>query len=147
MAEPLLGDIRIMRFDFPLQGKGLCDRQLLPINHALFSPLGTTFALPNNLQGSAPAHPGQGPGLSLMSEAFSRLYVARAAREPPLLPHSRVEGVSQPVAEQGEADHDHAQDRGREPQEVGMKLHHFGPLVDQGPERGTGYLDAEPDEA
>jgi microcystin-dependent protein len=52
----------------------MCNGQLLPIsqNTALFSLLGTfyggdgksTFALPD-LQGSAPMHPGQGPGLSL----------------------------------------------------------------------------------
>src|SRR5687767_15324645 len=54
-----------------------CDGQLLPLsqNTALFSLLGTTyggngmsnFALPD-LQGRAPMHPGQGPGLSLRSE-------------------------------------------------------------------------------
>ena len=52
----------------------MCNGQLLPIsqNTALFSLLGTTyggdgkstFALPD-LQGTAPMHPGQGPGLSL----------------------------------------------------------------------------------
>ena len=52
----------------------MCDGQILPLsqNTALFSLLGTTyggdgksnFALPN-MQGNAPMHPGQGPGLSL----------------------------------------------------------------------------------
>ena len=56
------------------RGWAFCNGQLLPIsqNTALFSLLGTTyggdgksnFALPN-LQGNAPMHPGQGPGLSL----------------------------------------------------------------------------------
>ena len=51
-----------------------CDGQILPLsqNTALFSLLGTTyggdgksnFALPD-MQGNAPMHPGQGPGLSL----------------------------------------------------------------------------------
>ena len=60
-------------FNFPPAGWAFCDGQLLPIsqNTALFSLLGTTyggngtttFALPN-LQGSAPLHAGQGPGLS-----------------------------------------------------------------------------------
>ena len=58
----------------PRRGWAFCNGQLLPLsqNTALFSLLGTTyggdgkstFALPN-LQGSAPMHPGQGPGLSL----------------------------------------------------------------------------------
>lgn len=61
-------------FDFAPRGWALCDGQLIPLsqNTALFSLLGTTyggngisnFALPN-LQGRAPLHPGQGPGLSL----------------------------------------------------------------------------------
>ena len=74
MAEPFLSEIRIMSFGFPPKGWALCDGQLLPINQnqALFSLLGTTyggdgksnFALPD-MQGNAPMHPGQGPGLSL----------------------------------------------------------------------------------
>ena len=74
MAEPFLSEIRIMSFVFAPKGWALCNGQLLPINQnqALFSLLGTTyggdgkstFALPN-LQGSAPMHPNQGPGLSL----------------------------------------------------------------------------------
>jgi microcystin-dependent protein len=64
----------IFPFNFAPQGWAFCDGQLLPLsqNTALFSLLGTTyggdgksnFALPN-LQGCAPMHPGQGPGLSL----------------------------------------------------------------------------------
>ena len=74
MADPFVAEIRIFPFNFPPQGWAWCDGQILPIsqNTALFSLLGTTyggdgkttFALPN-LQGSAPMHPGQGPGLSL----------------------------------------------------------------------------------
>jgi microcystin-dependent protein len=74
MANPFLAEIRIFPFNFPPKGWAFCDGQLLPIaqNTALFSLLGATyggdgksnFALPN-LQGSAPMHPGQGPGLSL----------------------------------------------------------------------------------
>src|SRR5262249_36628907 len=61
-------------FNFAPKGWAFCDGQLLPLsqNTALFSLLGTTyggdgksnFALPN-MQGNAPMHPGQGPGLSL----------------------------------------------------------------------------------
>jgi microcystin-dependent protein len=74
MANPFVAEIRIFPFNFPPKGWAFCDGQILPLsqNTALFSLLGTTyggdgksnFALPN-LQGSAPMHPGQGPGLSL----------------------------------------------------------------------------------
>jgi microcystin-dependent protein len=74
MADPFVAEIRIFPFNFAPKGWAMCDGQLLPIsqNTALFSLLGTTyggdgrttFALPN-LQGAAPMHPGQGPGLSL----------------------------------------------------------------------------------
>jgi microcystin-dependent protein len=69
MAEPFLGEIKIVSFNFPPKGWALCNGQLLPINQnqALFSILGTTyggdgrvnFALPN-LQGRAPVHAGSG---------------------------------------------------------------------------------------
>ena len=74
MADPFVAEIRIFPFNFAPRGWAWCNGQLLPLsqNTALFSLLGTTyggngqsnFALPN-LQGSAPMHPGQGPGLSL----------------------------------------------------------------------------------
>jgi microcystin-dependent protein len=74
MSNPFVAEIRVFPFNFAPKGWAFCDGQLLPIsqNTALFSLLGTTyggdgkstFALPN-LQGSAPMHPGQGPGLSL----------------------------------------------------------------------------------
>jgi microcystin-dependent protein len=73
VAEPYLAEIRMVSFNFAPKGWALCNGQLLPINQnqALFSLLGTTyggdgrtnFALPN-LQGRAPVHAGQGPGLS-----------------------------------------------------------------------------------
>lgn len=72
--DPFVAEIRIFPFNFAPRGWAWCDGQLLPLsqNTALFSLLGTTyggngmsnFALPN-LQGRAPMHPGQGPGLSL----------------------------------------------------------------------------------
>jgi len=74
MSDPFVAEIRIFPFNFAPQGWAWCDGQLLPLsqNTALFSLLGTTyggngksnFALPD-LQGRAPMHPGQGPGLSL----------------------------------------------------------------------------------
>jgi microcystin-dependent protein len=74
VADPFVAEIRIFPFNFAPKGWAFCNGQLLPLsqNTALFSLLGTTyggdgksnFGLPN-LQGSAPMHPGQGPGLSL----------------------------------------------------------------------------------
>jgi microcystin-dependent protein len=74
MADPFVAEIRIFGFNFAPKGWAFCDGQLLPLsqNTALFSLLGTTyggdgksnFALPD-MQGNAPMHPGQGPGLSL----------------------------------------------------------------------------------
>src|SRR5918911_384455 len=70
----IVAEIRIFGFTFAPRGWAFCNGQILPIsqNTALFSLLGTTyggngqstFALPN-MQGNAPMHPGQGPGLSL----------------------------------------------------------------------------------
>ena len=69
MAEPFLGEIRIMSFNFPPKGWALCNGQLLPINQnqPLFALFGTTyggdgrvnFALPT-LQGQSPIHIGGG---------------------------------------------------------------------------------------
>jgi microcystin-dependent protein len=73
MSDPFVAEIRIFPFNFAPTGWAMCNGQLMPIsqNTALFSLLGTfyggdgksTFGLPN-LQGSAPIHQGQGPGLS-----------------------------------------------------------------------------------
>jgi microcystin-dependent protein len=73
MANPYLGEIRAVGFNFAPVGWALCNGQVLAIsqNTALFSLLGTyyggngttNFALPN-LQGSAPMHQGNGAGLT-----------------------------------------------------------------------------------
>jgi microcystin-dependent protein len=106
MADPFVAEIRIFPFNFAPKGWAWCDGQLMPLsqNTALFSLLGTTyggdgksnFALPD-LQGRAPMHPGQGPGLSLHdlgetggsetvtlleSEIPSHTHVARASSDP-----------------------------------------------------------------
>ena len=69
MAEPFLGEIRMMSFNFPPKGWALANGQTLPINQnqALFSLFGTlyggngqtTFAIPN-LRGCVPIHIGNG---------------------------------------------------------------------------------------
>ncbi|MCG8406614.1 MAG: tail fiber protein [Phycisphaerales bacterium] len=73
MSEPFVAEIRIFAGNFAPRGWAFCDGQLLPIsqNTALFALIGTiyggdgqsTTALPN-MQGRAPVHPGQGPGLT-----------------------------------------------------------------------------------
>jgi microcystin-dependent protein len=73
-VDPFVAEIRIFAGNFAPKGWAFCNGQLIAIsqNTALFSLLGTTyggdgrstFALPN-LQGAAPMHAGQGPGLSL----------------------------------------------------------------------------------
>ena len=73
MSEPFIAEIRIFAGNFAPRGWAFCNGQLLPVaqNTALFSLVGTTyggdgrstFGLPD-LQGRAPLHPGQGPGLA-----------------------------------------------------------------------------------
>lgn len=99
MADPFVAEIRIFPFNFAPKGWAWCDGQLLPLsqNTALFSLLGTTyggngksnFALPD-LQGSAPMHPGQGPGLSLhdLGEAGGSQTVTLLQSEIPLHTHN-----------------------------------------------------------
>ena len=72
MSDPFVAEIRIFAGNFAPRNWAFCNGQLLQIsqNTALFALIGTTYggdgrttmALPN-LQGRAPAHPGQGPGL------------------------------------------------------------------------------------
>jgi microcystin-dependent protein len=73
MSEPFIGEIRMFGGNFAPKDWAFCNGQVLAIssNTALFSILGTmyggngttTFGLPN-LQGAAPLHAGQGPGLT-----------------------------------------------------------------------------------
>jgi microcystin-dependent protein len=69
MADPFLGEIRLMAFGFPPRDWALCDGQILPIDQhmALYSLLGTqfggdgrtNFTLPD-LRSRVPMHPGPG---------------------------------------------------------------------------------------
>jgi microcystin-dependent protein len=72
-ADPFIGEMMWVPYNFAPQGWAFCEGQLLPIaqNTALFSLLGTTFggngittfALPD-MRGRLPMGVGQGPGLS-----------------------------------------------------------------------------------
>ena len=96
--DPFVAEIRIYPFNFPPKGWAFCNGQILPLsqNTALFSLLGTTyggdgksnFALPN-MQGNAPMHPGQGPGLSLhdLGETGGSSTVTLLQSEMPSHPH------------------------------------------------------------
>jgi microcystin-dependent protein len=98
MADPFVAEIRIFPFNFAPKGWAFCDGQLLPLsqNTALFSLLGTTyggdgksnFALPD-LQGRAPMHHGQGPGLSPrdLGESAGSDYVTLLTSEIPQHTH------------------------------------------------------------
>lgn len=71
MGTPILGEIKIIGWNFAPQGWAFCNGQFLPINQnqALFSILGTsfggngqtTFALPD-FRGKVPIHQGKGFG-------------------------------------------------------------------------------------
>lgn len=99
MADPFVAEIRIFPFNFAPSGWAMCNGQLMPLsqNTALFSLLGTTyggngkstFALPD-LQGQAPMHPGQGPGLSLydLGQASGAESVTLVEAEMPSHSHS-----------------------------------------------------------
>ena len=101
MSNPFVAEIRIFAGNFAPTGWALCNGQLLPIsqNTALFSLLGTfyggdgksTFALPN-LQGSAPMHQGQGPGLSprFIGEQSGEPAVTLIQNEMPVHKHALI---------------------------------------------------------
>ncbi|WP_353719383.1 tail fiber protein [Dyadobacter sp. 676] len=105
--DPFVAEIRIFPFNFAPKGWAWCDGQILPLsqNTALFSLLGTTyggngkstFALPD-LQGSAPMHPGQGPGLSLhdLGEAGGSETVSLINSEIPFHNH-QIRAVAEPA--------------------------------------------------
>ena len=73
MSEPFVAEIRIFAGNFAPRGWAFCNGQLLQVaqNTALFAVVGTiyggdgrtTFGLPN-MEGRAPMHAGQGPGLT-----------------------------------------------------------------------------------
>lgn len=105
MSEPFLGEIRVFAGNFAPANWALCNGQLLPISHytALFSILGTTFGgdgkttfgLPN-LQGSAPMHWGDAPGLTprTIGESGGAPNVTLTTAEMPAHTHAAVASAS-----------------------------------------------------
>jgi microcystin-dependent protein len=101
VANPFLGEIRLLPYNFAPQGWAFCNGQILPItqNTALFSLLGTTyggngtnnFALPD-LRGRVPISSGQGPGLSeyLLGEVAGSENVTLTSNEMPTHIHQVV---------------------------------------------------------
>ena len=97
--DPFVAEIRIFPFNFAPTHWAFCDGQTIPLqqNTALYALLGTvyggdgksTFALPN-MQGSAPMHWGQGPGLSdhSIGEAYGTETVTLLQSEIPAHVHA-----------------------------------------------------------
>lgn len=109
MAEPFLGQIRQIGFNFAPRGWALCDGQILPINQnqALYSLLGTTyggdgrtsFALPD-LRGRVAIHTGSGVGLTsrtLGSKGGEEQHILSADEVPP---HTHVVRASDLTAQE-----------------------------------------------
>jgi len=108
MADPFVAEIRIFGFNFAPTGWAQCNGQILPIsqNTALFSLLGTTyggdgksnFALPD-MQGNAPMHPGQGPGLTerFLGEQSGVETITLLVSEIPLHTHNLMAAGSDPA--------------------------------------------------
>jgi microcystin-dependent protein len=93
MPTPLMGELKLVSFNFAPQGWAMCNGQLLPINQnqALFSLLGTmyggngqtNFALPD-LRGRVPLHVGQG---FLQGQSFGQEFHTVTASEMPAHNH------------------------------------------------------------
>jgi microcystin-dependent protein len=106
MAEPFLGEVKMMSFNFAPRGWAPCDGQVLPINQnqALFSLLGTsyggngqtTFGLPN-LQGRVPIHVGD--SFTTQGQAIGEAAHTLSTAEMPAHVHSLIAN-STPASQQ-----------------------------------------------
>jgi microcystin-dependent protein len=91
MANPFIGELKLIGFTFAPRGWAFCNGQLLPIaqNLALFSLLGTTyggngtvnFALPD-LRGRAPLHHGGSDAIFLGQRAGASAVTLTASQLP-----------------------------------------------------------------
>lgn len=110
MSSPYIGEIRMFGGNFAPAGWAMCQGQSMAIaqNDALFTLIGTTyggdgqetFVLPD-LQGRAPVHMGQGPGISqnyVIGEKAGVESVTLTTQQIPL--HNHAVTVSQALANQ-----------------------------------------------
>ena len=91
MAQPYVGEIRMVAFNFAPTGWAACDGSLLPIlaNQTLFTVIGTTyggdgqstFAVPD-LRGRIPIHLGTQTGIAMGAHGGSESVVLTAAQIP-----------------------------------------------------------------
>jgi microcystin-dependent protein len=105
MGTPYVGEIRMFGGNFAPAGWAFCNGQTLPIseNEVLFNLIGTTyggdgqqtFNLPD-LQGRAPIHMGQGPGLSnrIIGESAGVEQVTITAQQLPQHTHTANGGTA-----------------------------------------------------
>jgi microcystin-dependent protein len=109
MSDPYVGEIRMFGGNFPPAGWAMAAGQLMPIaqNDTLFTLYGTmyggdgqeTFGIPN-LNGRAPMHNGQGPGISqnyIQGEAAGVESVTLTIQQIPVHNHALLanQGIAQ----------------------------------------------------
>lgn len=108
MGEPFVGEIRMFGGNFAPAGWAFCQGQLMAIaeNDTLFTLIGTTyggdgqstFGIPD-LQGRAPMHAGQGPGISQtyqLGEKAGVETVTLTTNQLPIHNHSFLASISAP---------------------------------------------------
>ena len=105
MSTPLIGQVKMVGFNFAARGYYSCHGQLLAIaqNETLFALIGTiyggdgvvTFALPD-LRGRMPIHPSQGPGLSsyVLGQASGTEQVTLTTAQLPAHTHALTQTVT-----------------------------------------------------
>lgn len=112
MAEPFIGEIRMVGFLFAPEYWANADGQLLSINEhqALYSLYGTTyggdarttFALPD-LRGRVPIHVGHGPGLPDYQMGWAGGYPTVVLSEPQMPVHDHAATVNAKAADADQA--------------------------------------------